>query len=128
MGNNDSHAKNLSIYKRPGEGVRLTPSYDLMCTRIYPGLSAEFAFNVGGAVHPGNIGKVQAQALARQVDMGARYLQSLALVLAAKLPYAIDRAVAQISPDLIKGRKTFADKLVMKVKSTTKRTTVRIDS
>ena len=44
VGNNDSHAKNLSIYERSGEGVRLTPFYDLMCTRIYPGLSKEFAF------------------------------------------------------------------------------------
>jgi serine/threonine-protein kinase HipA len=32
-GNNDSHAKNLSVYQPPGQGVRLTPFYDLMCTR-----------------------------------------------------------------------------------------------
>ena len=35
-GNNDSHAKNLSIYRALGQGVRLTPFYDLMCTRVYP--------------------------------------------------------------------------------------------
>jgi serine/threonine-protein kinase HipA len=34
VGNNDSHAKNLSIYSVPGQGVTLTPFYDLMCTRL----------------------------------------------------------------------------------------------
>jgi serine/threonine protein kinase HipA of HipAB toxin-antitoxin module len=33
VGNNDSHAKNLSIYSVPEKGVTLTPFYDLMCTR-----------------------------------------------------------------------------------------------
>jgi|GEM_PF-41070 len=37
VGNNDSHAKSLSIYSVPGQGVTLTPFYDLMCTRLYPG-------------------------------------------------------------------------------------------
>lgn len=55
-GNNDSHAKNLSIYELPGAGVRLTPFYDLMCTRIYPGLSREFAFSLGREVLPGQVG------------------------------------------------------------------------
>ena len=27
-----------------------------MCTRIYPGLSKEFTFNIGGEVIPGNVG------------------------------------------------------------------------
>jgi serine/threonine protein kinase HipA of HipAB toxin-antitoxin module len=38
-GNNDSHAKNLSLYNLPGKGVTLTPFYDLMCAPMYPGLS-----------------------------------------------------------------------------------------
>ena len=61
VGNNDSHAKNLSIHARPGEGVRLTPFYDMMCTRIYPGLSREFAFNIGGEVLPGAIGNARSE-------------------------------------------------------------------
>jgi len=100
VGNNDSHAKNLSIYDRPGEGVRLTPFYDLMCTRIYPGLSREFAFNIGGEVLPGKVGRDQVQGLAEQVGMGARYLKSVALALAARIPEAIDRATQEMAPDL----------------------------
>ena len=42
-GNNDSHAKNLSICHQPGKGVTLAPFYDLICTRLYPGLSQDFA-------------------------------------------------------------------------------------
>ncbi len=38
-GNNDSHAKNLSMLEQAGGGLALSPFYDLMCTRIYPGLS-----------------------------------------------------------------------------------------
>lgn len=128
VGNNDSHAKNLSVYQRPGEGVRLTPFYDMMCTRIYPGLSKEFAFNIGGEVIPGQMGQAQVQGLAEQVGMGPKYLQSVALSLAAKIPDAVDRAAQEIYPDLTSSGQTFAEKLVMEVKSITKRTANRIDT
>lgn len=128
VGNNDSHAKNLSVYERPGEGVRLTPFYDLMCTRIYPGLSKEFAFNIGGEVLPGDMGKRHVQGLAAQVGMGSKYLQSVALSLAAKVPDAIDKATREIYPDLTRSGQTFAEKLGMEVKSITKRAAARIDA
>ena len=51
VGNHDSHAKNLSVYSVPGLGVTLTPFYDLMCTRLYPGLSAEFALALTPSAH-----------------------------------------------------------------------------
>jgi serine/threonine-protein kinase HipA len=126
VGNNDSHAKNLSIYQRAGKGVRLTPFYDLMCTRIYPGLSREFAFDIGGRVLPGDIGKEQVQGLAMQLGMGARYLQSVALSLAARVPGAIDQATREICPELGKSGQAFADKLAMKVKSMTRQAAAAI--
>lgn len=125
-GNNDSHAKNLSVYERPGEGVRLTPFYDLMCTRIYPGLSKEFAFNIGGARLPGDMGKAQVEGLAAQIGMGPKYLQSVALSLAAKVPEAIDKATQEIYPDLSRSEQAFADKLSREVKSITKRAVARM--
>ena len=127
VGNNDSHAKNLSIHQRPGEGVRLAPFYDLMCTRIYPGLSKEFAFNVGGEMFPGKIGKTQVQGLATQIGMKAKYLQSVALSLAARMPDAIDQAIRDIHPDLTHSGQTFADKLAMEVKSITRHAATRIE-
>ena len=128
VGNNDSHAKNLSVYERAGEGVRLTPFYDMMCTRIYPGLSKEFAFNIGGELRPGEMGKAQVQGLAVQIGMGSKYLQSVAMDLAAKLPDAIDKATNEIAPSLSKSGLIFADKLAMKVKSITRSAAARIDS
>ena len=125
-GNNDSHAKNLSVYERPGEGVRLTPFYDLMCTRIYPGLSKEFAFNIGGARLPGDMGKAQVEGLAAQIGMGPKYLQSVARSLAAKVPEAIDKATQEIYPDLSRSEQAFADKLSREVKSITKRAVARM--
>ena len=125
-GNNDSHAKNLSLYQRPGEGARLTPFYDLMCTRIYPGLSKEFAFNIGGEWLPGKVGKAQIEGMAQQTGMGAKYLQTVALKLAAILPAAIDQATAEIAPRLSPGGKAFAGKLAFEVKSITRHAAARI--
>lgn len=127
VGNNDSHAKNLSIYDRPGEGVRLTPFYDLMCTRIYPGLSREFAFNIGGEVLPGKVGKDQVLGLAEQIGMGARYLKSVALELATRIPEAIDRATLEMVPDLTRSGQGFAERLAMEVKSITRHAAARIE-
>lgn len=126
VGNNDSHAKNLSIHERPGEGVRLTPFYDLMCTRAYPGLSKEFAFNIGGEVLPGLVGREQVAALARQIGMSPTYLYSVAASLARQLPDAIDAAIQDVAPALSKSGTTFAEKLGLKVKSITQQTAARI--
>ena len=70
-GNNDSHAKNLSIYSRPGQGVTLTPFYDLMCTRMYPGLSQEFAFAIGGEYKPAAMTTAHLTPLARATGYAA---------------------------------------------------------
>ena len=48
VGNHDSHAKNLSICGVPGQGVRLTPFYDLTCTSRYPRRSPAFAVAIVG--------------------------------------------------------------------------------
>jgi serine/threonine-protein kinase HipA len=125
VGNNDSHAKNLSLYALPGQGVRLTPFYDLMCTRIYPGLSKAFAFNVGGEVLPGQIGHAQLQGMAQQLGMKPRYVQTVAEDVAVKVPAAIDQAVNEISPLLAHSSQTFAEHLTHEVKSITKKAQAR---
>lgn len=47
IGNNDSHSKNLSFIFEGGR-TTLAPMYDLLSTSIYPGLTPEFAFQIGG--------------------------------------------------------------------------------
>lgn len=50
IGNADAHAKNTSLlYDAPGRAPVLAPAYDLVCTRIYPALTEDFAMAVGAA-------------------------------------------------------------------------------
>ena len=126
VGNNDSHAKNLSMYWIPGNGVRLTPFYDLMCTRLYPGLSPEFAFSIGGEVLPGSVNKQHVVEMARVLDFKPSFVISEGLKLAAKMPAAIDKAIKAVEPVLPPGAKLLAERLKQFVLATTKKTAQRI--
>lgn len=127
-GNNDSHAKNLSIYELPGAGVRLTPFYDLMCTRIYPGLSREFAFSLGGEVLPGSVGREQLAALARELGMGAPFLKKTAAELARQLPAALQESCDELAHLLAPSGRVFLEKLRLWVVSNTAKTAMRLTS
>jgi serine/threonine-protein kinase HipA len=126
VGNNDSHAKNLSIYSVPGQGVALTPFYDLMCTRLYPGLSPEFAFALGGEVRPGEMSAENLALMARQLGMRPRFLAQQARDMADRMPTAIAQAVREIAPLLTPSARTLAEKLERFVSSTTKKLTARL--
>ena len=67
VGNYDSHAKNLSIYFPEQEGARLTPFYDLLCTDIYPGLSRNFAFAIGGENRPSHLELIHLKLMAQEL-------------------------------------------------------------
>lgn len=125
-GNNDSHAKNLSLLERPGSGVALAPFYDLMCTRIYPGLSREFAFRMGGEVLPGRIGREQIATTAKALGIGAPFLYRTAAELAGKLPGAMQSACEEVMPQLTPAGRVFAQRLVQWVDSNARRTAGRI--
>lgn len=45
IGNNDSHAKNISLILTPN-GIVLAPFYDLISTALYPQYNAQFAFRI----------------------------------------------------------------------------------
>ncbi|KQP22944.1 HipA domain-containing protein [Pseudorhodoferax sp. Leaf267] len=125
-GNNDSHAKNLSIYYLPGQGVRLTPFYDLMCTRLYPGLSPEFAFAIGGEVRPGALQRAHVEAMAAALRMQPRFVLQQAAQMADTVPGAMAQAVAQIAPLLPAGALSLAERLQQFVATTTKNTAARL--
>lgn len=125
-GNNDSHAKNLSIIHIPGDGTRLAPFYDLMCTRLYPGLSQEFAFAIGGETAPGSITQQHVAAMAEELNMRPAFVIGQANALAKKLPAALDAAIGAVRPSLLPGAKTLAKRLKDFVLSTTAKTAARI--
>ncbi|MBU6259148.1 MAG: HipA domain-containing protein [Burkholderiales bacterium] len=126
-GNNDSHAKNLSIYSLPGRGVRLTPFYDLMCTRIYPGLAQEFAFAIGGEYRPASLNASHLLALASELGMRPQFIAQQAAEMARILPGAIEQAVNEIKPALSHSAKVLADRLRQFVHSTTKKLAARLE-
>jgi serine/threonine-protein kinase HipA len=121
VGNNDSHAKNLSIYNLPGKGVTLTPFYDLMCTRLYPGLSQYFAFEIGGEYKPAAMTSAHLVPLAQQLGMRPQFLAQQAADLARRVPEAFERAVKDVKPVLPHSAKILAERLQQFVLSTTRK-------
>ncbi len=51
IGNADSHAKNLSFLYNEDE-ISLSPFYDLLCTKVYPGLNEKFSMKIGKKNNP----------------------------------------------------------------------------
>lgn len=116
VGNNDSHAKNLSLLATP-QGLRLAPFYDMMCTRIYPGLSNQFAFAVAGESEPGKLTDAHLADLARSLGIGVRYLQKLALEVAQQVADAVPAAAAELKPSLDYKSAVMAERLAQRIKS-----------
>lgn len=125
VGNNDSHAKNLSIYSVPDRGEMLTPYYDLMCTRLYPGLSTEFAFAIGGEVRPGEMTADHLVQMARQLGMQPRFVVQQASEMAERLTAALSQAVQEVAPTLVPSAQTLAERLERFVRATTKKMAAR---
>ena len=125
VGNNDSHAKNLSVYRLPGKGVTLTPFYDLMCTRIYSGLSGRFAFAIGGETKPGSITAEHFGKMAQELRMRPQFVVNEAVALANRIGEAIDQAVESVAPSLPSGARALAARVRQFVKSNTKKTAAR---
>ena len=127
-GNNNSHAKNLSVYYLPGRGVRLTPFYDLMCTRLYPGLSPAFALAIGGEVLPGAIGRAHVAAMAAQLRMRPQFVLQQALDMAQAVPSAVAQAIDEIAPMFPLGALSLAQRLQQFVVATTRKTATRLQA
>ncbi len=73
-GNSDGHAKNLSILYLPNGEIRLSPFYDLVCTRAIERIDYHLAFDVGGQRDPGQITTKHWESLAGECDVGSRFL------------------------------------------------------
>ena len=115
-GNNDSHAKNLSMIAT-GKGVRLAPFYDLMCTRVYPGLGPHFAFTIAGESEPGQLTRGHIATLAQDLGVASRYLQKLAIDVSHQVSAAIPAAAGEVLPLLAPGERVLAERLVHKITS-----------
>lgn len=55
IGNMDAHGKNFSLLHRTTSTIRLAPFYDMVCTRVYPDLSAKMAMKIGSKYNANDI-------------------------------------------------------------------------
>ena len=114
VGNNDSHAKNLSILSTL-DGLRLAPFYDLMSTRVYNGLGPHFAFSVGGEFNPGKIEKSHLLTLAESLNIAPKYLLKIASETIDRVLAAVPLAVEEVLPHLSHSEKVLAERLQLKI-------------
>jgi serine/threonine-protein kinase HipA len=124
-GNNDSHAKNLSFYWLPDGRVMLTPFHDLMDTRLYPGLSEEFAFAIGGETRPGDLTRLHLERMADELAMGGRFVLQQAEAMARRLPPAVALAVDELKPVFTDSARVLAERLQTHVASTIRQMAAR---
>ena len=76
-GNSDGHAKNLSLLYLQNDEIRLSPFYDLVCTRAIERIDLHLAFDVGGQRDPMQISTKHWDTLAEECDVGSRFLRRL---------------------------------------------------
>lgn len=77
VGNADGHAKNLSLLFGERGSIRLTPFYDLVCTRAYKRLDRAMAMRIGDTADPGQIRAKDWVMLAEGIGVGRRFLLDL---------------------------------------------------
>jgi len=84
VGNADAHAKNLSLLI-DRDGFRLAPFCDMLCTAVYPELSARMAMKVGGENRPEWVQKRHWERLAGDLQVKPRLLLDLCREMAEKV-------------------------------------------
>jgi len=124
VGNNDSHAKNVSmLYTSDGE--RLAPFYDLMTTTVYPGFSTHFAFSIGGTFKPGEIGPGELKNLADSLNVSEKYMLKLAKEMADLINPAIKASTLELQSHLGHSEKIMVERLGHEVASICKKRSAR---
>jgi len=114
VGNNDSHAKNLSILGTT-EGLRLAPFYDLMSTRVYSGLAPQFTFQIGGEFSPGKMQQSHLESFAKLLGVKTIYLMKIAREMAEQVENTIPVAAHGIASVLEPSEKIMAERIQQKI-------------
>ena len=126
VGNNDSHAKNLSLLAT-ADGLRLAPFYDLMSTRVYSGLGPNFAFSIGGETEPGKMGPDHLMDLAKTLGVTPKYVMQIARNMADKVAVAIPQATTELLVRLGPNERVIAERLQHKITSLVKKMRKRMN-
>ena len=76
-GNSDGHAKNLSLLRNSDGTIRLSPFYDLVCTRAIKRIDHHLAFDVGGERNPSVITSAHWRGFSRACDVRPQFVENL---------------------------------------------------
>lgn len=125
VGNNDSHAKNLSLLATKN-GLRLAPFYDLMSTVIYSGLGPNFAFQIAGEYEPGKITHSHLVTFAGDLGVAPRYVIKIAADMAQQVLAAVGMAAAEVKPDIGFNQTVVAERVVNAIKKRVKQMQKRL--
>ena len=90
IGNNDCHAKNLSLLST-STGLRLAPFYDLLSTALYKGLSPSFSYSLGGSWLWHDLKPKHIELLASELSVSPARLNKLGAKLGVRLLEQLDQ-------------------------------------
>ncbi len=124
-GNNDSHAKNVSMLFT-GDGAKLAPFYDLMCTVVYPGFSSNFAFKIGNTFKPCDITADELTAFCESIKVSNRYLRTLAKAMSEKINPAIQDSIKELEGSFSHADKVMAERIGHEIASICKKRTAKL--
>lgn len=125
IGNNDSHAKNLSILQTP-QGIQLAPFYDLICTTLYSGLSNRFAFQVAGIDKPGSIERQHLKSLAQTLGFKPAYFMRIGARIADEMISVLPSVVRALQEVAMPGTEhVLLERLSQRIKQNCQKMTKR---
>ena len=125
IGNNDSHAKNISMISI-NKKLKLAPFYDLMCTRVYSGLSPNFAFKIGENYQANLINHDDIYALSTSLGIRKNMLINIAVEMAEQIQSAIPKAIKDVSVNLEHNDAVIVERIVNEIRNIVEKTSNRI--
>jgi serine/threonine-protein kinase HipA len=96
IGNNDGHAKNLSLLYQ-SEGLRLAPAYDVVCTEAYTFLDKKLAISLGGRPNVAALDRAAIDKLARSLDQSSRAITAVLREVAERLHGSVTEVMDEVA-------------------------------
>ncbi|MFZ3192064.1 MAG: type II toxin-antitoxin system HipA family toxin [Moraxellaceae bacterium] len=85
IGNHDAHGKNFSLLYG-ANGISLAPLYDLLCTAVYPNLTAKMAMKIGSKYKFSELETRHWQQFASEAGLSPAACQKRLIQMASQLP------------------------------------------
>jgi serine/threonine-protein kinase HipA len=126
IGNCDHHGKNLSMLMTKPNHWTLSPFYDLLCTKIYPGLTRKQAMKIGGSFDGANLSAKHWRSEVNDVKFAyKRFVSDIALPLVDTIRLSLAEHVTEFknssSHDFIKQIQAEVSALTLRAERSLKR-------